>query len=328
MSAVTKADNNRGENKFVIRPLKEGEVSSFNLHGLAHKARELEDLVPILEALGVELQKFKKNDKNYYKSLSQFLKFRYLEFQYDHRSFVIAHYFFILDHIFAPARYAPEMSDLESILTINRSLVHGLFPPELRQKVGDIPFLWMPFIREIIRGLEYLSTLFSINLKLGSAKRFHHLISSCSDLTAEEIEALWQFRCGLVHAGTLYNISAKGTIYRFRVGVFSGEKVIFTPDDVLEFLDGNRYLIDLPAFYNIYEESQEYVYNHMRDDFHKYILSDNYHDWVRTHWSVSYLPRKDEMDKSEISSSLPSIDINDIPQDKTGHAQIVFFEND
>lgn len=104
------------ENRFVLYPLQDGETSSLDLHSKSIKAKSKKDLLLICKLLFPEFSKMEKESKHYYKALSSFLAHRIIEFQFDYRSFVIVHYFWIIDHLFAPAKYASEMSDLGSIL--------------------------------------------------------------------------------------------------------------------------------------------------------------------------------------------------------------------
>lgn len=317
------------ENKFVLQPLREGEVSSFELHCRAEKAESAEDLLLISAEIFSELSKANREGKNYYRALATFLRHRILEFQFRYKPFVVAHYFLIIDHLFAPSKHAAEMSDLESILTINRGLVLAFVPSEISKNPvqADTRLYWFPCIKEVIRGLEYLAKLFSINEnRIGSGRRFTLLISACSNLNNEEIEALWQFRCGLVHSGTLYNTSVKGEIYRFRVDVFEDQRLIFEPKEKLHHLEGNRYFVNLAKFQKLFEDAQRFLHQDMMNNIEKYAFSENYHEWIRTHWSLSYLPSKEEMGRDGAQPQMEPISPRVFEDNRkvTLHAQIVY----
>jgi hypothetical protein len=316
------------ENKFVLLPLKEGEVSSYELHCMAEKATTVDELLSITDKfIPAFLSSANKSGPHYYKALASFLSHRIIEFQFHYRSYVIVHYFLIIDHLFAPSKYASEMTDLESVLTINRGLVMAFLPSQIRKNrvQANTRFYWFPCIKEIIRGLEYLAKLYTINeAGISAGKRFTTLLSACTQLNVAETEALWQFRCGLVHSGTLYNKSLKGEIYRFRVDALEDARVIFEPKEKLEHLEGNRYYVNLSRFEDLFEDAQQFVHQDIMNNIGKYAFSEKYHEWVQTHWSLSYLPTINEMGKKGAQPRLQKIPPEELSKQKMAHSSVVY----
>ncbi|MEC9359046.1 MAG: hypothetical protein VX836_14395 [Pseudomonadota bacterium] len=284
--------------------------------------RTTDEFFSLVGDLLPEYEKCDKTKGSYYRALSEFLEHRLIEFDHDYPAFVVAHYFLIMDHIFAPASAVREMGVMESLLAINRSHVLALhhFPANERQREGRFP--WFPMLKEIFTGIDFMARLYTVDQsRVGSGSRFKKLVLAYSNLNSSEVEALWQFRCGMVHSGTLYNVSEKGVIYRFRADVFQDDRAIYEPPRSLAYLAGRRFHVNLRVFHRLYEDAQMFLHKDMKTNVQKYAFSSAFHDWIRTHWTLSYLPSHDEL--ANLESRMQSQGIAKHAPSESAHSQVI-----
>jgi hypothetical protein len=163
--------------------------------------------------------------------------------------------------------------------------------------------VWGPFVTEIFKGIEYLSKLFFLkNHQRDAKKTFVNFVRLFSDLDPDLIEALWEFRCGIIHHGTLYNHTSRG-VYRFGVRVFLENEPAIKRDinSPLTYVDGSKYLVNLRALPELMEKAQRYVFDDMTKSFPKYVLSEDFYIWIGRSWNFQYLPSAAEMRKFQES---------------------------
>lgn len=276
-------------------------LSSLDAHSLAKTLKNKDDLRSLSDSYFLKgVGNYIPYCRNYYRALSQLLKHRLICFQGDYRSFSIAHYYLILEHIFAPGEYYQQMRELESIFTINHSIIIALRIDNISKskRIMDSRFPWSPQITEIIKGLEYIAKLYSLDMNLGAGSSFKRLLRNLDHLEEDEVEALWQFRCGLVHSGTLYSRVSKQKVYKFRVDIdLNNSKAIYRTSSSAEFVEGVKYFVNLCQFESLIDNARLMVFCHLHNSPEKYAFNNKFHEWLQTNWSLSYLPRKDEISK-------------------------------
>lgn len=277
----------------------------------------------------------------YYSAIATRLHFRCDEFFGDHRDFVLCNYADIVNHLFAPALALPHQNivplpgagviGFQSVLTRIRSNIASLHPArrDVRKLIPDPSLVWVPFVTEIFKGLEYLSKLYFLkNHQRQARKTFVDFVGLCSELSPDLRDVVWEFRCGVVHHGTLYNHTARG-VFRFGVQTLGPMEPAIKRDDKspLFFVDGEKYVVNLRGLSELMESAQRFVFDDMTRNVPKYVLSHDFYVWIGRSWNLQYIPSKDEMRKFQENSTTayPMVDLKD-PKTSRRMSEVVVVE--
>jgi len=160
-----------------------------------------------------------------------------------------------------------------------------------------------PLFSEIFKGLEFLARLYSLSLETRTPgprpKQFFHVFSGLSEV---QIEALWQFRCGIVHSNSLYNYN-KDQIWRFGVRTEPiREPAVIIEDDSLQSLEGRHFTVFTEGLIGLYRGAKAFVLENMLRNYRKYLSNPNLFTWIRRYLSIQYLASQKEMKNLYIES--------------------------
>jgi hypothetical protein len=160
-----------------------------------------------------------------------------------------------------------------------------------------LAFCSQPVVAEVFKGLEHLARLYSITLESSRAgKRFKALIADAAGLAGTEAEALWKFRCSILHSGSLYAVDDRdGTIWRFGYGWVLGKDVV-TEDTAscATYLEGRHFSISLWPLVQLFDRCVAFVYQDMLHRWERYALHPNFPAWVQRYLCQQYLPSAKE----------------------------------
>ena len=327
-----------------LRSLAAGEKSSLDLRNEIGRITSDAELLAFVASQCNEYIHLDQSRSGFYSALATFLHFRSMEFFGDHRTFVLCHYLPIVLHLFAPAGALREQNiiglpgqkllQFHSVLTRIRSNIQSLRPDrlQLRRLIPESSLSWVPFVTEVFRGLEYLSKIYFIkNDQRDAKKTFVEFLGIVSSLEPLLREGLWEFRCGVVHHGTLYNYTSRG-VFRFGVQTLSaGQPAIADGNDPdNSYLVGDKFLVNLRGLAELMDAAQRTVYHDMMGHIDKYVLSQAFYTWFGRSWNFQYLPSNNEMGTlvGEPGSKFLHIDnISDVPLSRRGNMAIVEFED-
>jgi len=160
-----------------------------------------------------------------------------------------------------------------------------------------------PIFSEIFKGLEFLARLYFVSLETKNpGPRLKQFLHAFSGLDEVQLEALWQFRCGIVHSNSLYNFN-RNQIWRFgvRTEPIKEPKVIIE-DDSLQFLEGKHFTIFTKGLIDLYMKAKAFVLEDMLINYRKYLTNPDFFTWIRRYLSIQYLPSLKEVVSPYIKS--------------------------
>lgn len=133
-----------------------------------------------------------------------------------------------------------------------------------------------------------------------------------SDFSNDELDALWQFRCGLVHSSTLYNVR-KDKVFRFAYGWrgVAVRPIVKMPNNHMDVLRGRKYEANCDSLYAMFLLAKSSVFEDMIEDFPKYVTNPNFEAWVQRVWTMQYLPDKEEFDNIRQVDGNPTISLEE-----------------
>ena len=243
-----------------------------------------------------------------YASLASLLMNKYWELGSHPVAFARAYYPQILFHLFCPVDriheqtvstiFSPKAICFASILALIKYEIRACCIYSSSGIAGRAKYLSLssqPLIVELFKGLEYLARLHGLTLdSTGAGKRFKALIRVAAKLNERDSEALWKFRCGIVHAGTLYTSDNNG-VWRFGYDWSPREPVIQEDTDPnVDYLRGKHFTVSLSGLVKLFENCIEFVRRDMIQHWEKYALNEHFPQWVQRHLSVQYLPSTEE----------------------------------
>ena len=160
-----------------------------------------------------------------------------------------------------------------------------------------------PLFSEIFKGLEFLARLYSLSLETRTpGPRLKQFLHAFSGLNEVQIEALWQFRCGIVHSNTLYNFN-KDQIWRFGVRTEPiRDPIVIIEDDSLQSLEGKHFTILTKGMIDLYRKAKAFVLKDMLINYKKYLTNPDLFTWIRRYLSIQYLPSQKEVKRLYIES--------------------------
>ena len=160
-----------------------------------------------------------------------------------------------------------------------------------------------PLFSEIFKGLEFLARLYALSLETRTpGPRLKQFLRAFSGLNEVQIEALWQFRCGIVHSNSLYNFN-KDQIWRFGVRTEPiKDPIVIIEDDSLQPLEGKHFTIFTEGMIGLYRKAKAFVLEDMLTNYRKYLSNPNLFTWIRRYLSIQYLPSQKEMKHLYIES--------------------------
>lgn len=153
-----------------------------------------------------------------------------------------------------------------------------------------------PLFSELFKGLEFLARLYSLSLETKtSGPRLKQFLRAFSGLSEVQIEALWQFRCGIVHSNSLYNFN-KDQIWRFGVRTEPiKDPIVITEDYSLQSLEGRHFTIFTEGMVDLYRKAKVFVLDDMLINYRRYLMNPDLFTWIRRYLSIQYLPSQEEM---------------------------------
>lgn len=153
-----------------------------------------------------------------------------------------------------------------------------------------------PLFSELFKGLEFLARLYSLSLETKSpGPRLKQFLRAFSGLSEVQIEALWQFRCGIIHSNSLYNFN-KDQIWRFGVRTEpTKDPIVMAEDYSLESLDGKHFTVSTKGMIDLYRKSKALVLEDMLINYRRYLMNPDLLTWIRRYLSIQYLPSQQEM---------------------------------
>ena len=241
-------------------------------------------------------------------AVASLLSIRYNIFCGDTRAFCLCHYDLLLSHIFTPPDKRDEqvISDVgvgqpynfTSILSLISANIQAMYLYCNANRLGRRRYLahcYFPLVDELFRGFEYLARLHSLDLGTERAReRLTSFLRQICDLDEEYLDALWEFRCGIVHRGTLYNATRNG-IFRFSFGCLGRETFVIRRKASPErFLEGRGYDVSGTGLLRLYLKAVSFVAAEMHAFPQRYAGSDRFHEWLRTSWTEQYLFTSEE----------------------------------
>jgi hypothetical protein len=161
-----------------------------------------------------------------------------------------------------------------------------------------------PLFSEIFKGLEFLARLYFVSLETKNpGLRLKQFLRAFSGLGEVQIEALWQFRCGMVHSNSLYNFH-KNRIWRFGVRTEpTKELIVISEDNSLQFLEGKHFTVFTKDLIDLYMKAKAFVLEDMLVRYRKYLTNQDFFTWIRRYLSIQYLPSLKEVASQYIKSS-------------------------
>lgn len=295
-------------------PTAQAPETSEALHSKAAKINNTNEALSFVQARIESWRPFLEASdfSGFYSSVAYLLQNRYVEFLADVRSLALCYYPLIVAHLFCPPKRLHEQAvywppgspvklNVSSALSIISSDVTDCY------LFGHTSRRWRnrylgnsggPFVGEVFKGLEYLAKLYYLkvdNSNIGqTVKKF---LEQYTELDGTQREALWQFRCGIVHRGGLYNI-AQGRIFRFGYTWAADDGYVIKRDDRVEvdFLEGEHYTVSLKGLLRIFEDGRRFIFRDMMTHSERYVLNESFYLWLRRHWTLQYLPSKEETD--------------------------------
>lgn len=166
-----------------------------------------------------------------------------------------------------------------------------------------LEYCFAPLFSEIFKGLEFLARLYFLSLETRSpGRRFKGFLQVFSGLDESQIEALWQFRCGIVHSNSLYN-STKNQIWRFGVRTQPNKNpTVLVEDDLVQSLEGKHFTIHTEGMIDLYRKAKVFVLQDMLANYGRYLTNPDFFAWLRGYLSVQYLPSQKEMKRIYIEA--------------------------
>lgn len=212
-------------------PLAETPLSALERHKQASQIQTEDEIKSFMET---RFHEFEQNIRlrrlsGYYSSLASVLAHRYYEFQGDIRAYSLCFYYSILEHAFCPANRLREHNiltpgnriiplDFFSILTLISFNLRACQLYSEGRILGRRKYLrfWNhSYMLEAFKGIEYLARLYYLKAdNKGIGQVFQKILVDSKLLDEEQAKALWEFRCGIAHRGTLYNVNNK-KVFRF-----------------------------------------------------------------------------------------------------------------
>jgi len=254
----------------------------------------------------------------YYAALSAVLASLHIECRGNSEVFAFRSYPFLCSYIFAPSARlyeqevktplseAPGRLKFFSTLTSIEYNIKANTLYSCANRLGRKKYLkyyFSPALTEVFKGLEYLSRLYFVSINnRESATRLKKFLKSFSSLQDKEINALWEFRCGLVHSGCLYNRN-RNEIWRFGVNDGKNNNLIITQDTILTGIKGQHFTIHTRGLTRLFYEAKSFVHEDMLRNPEKYLTNDDFFLWIRRYLSMQYLPSQEEMRKILVSPS-------------------------
>lgn len=153
-----------------------------------------------------------------------------------------------------------------------------------------------PLFSELFKGLEFLARLYSLSLETKTpGPRLKRFLRVFSGLNEAQIEALWQFRCGIVHSNSLYNFN-QDQIWRFGVRTEPiKEPLVIVEDDSLRSLEGRHFTIFTEGLTGLYRRARAFVLEDMLANYKKYLSNPSFFTWIRRYLSIQYLASQKEL---------------------------------
>ncbi len=161
-----------------------------------------------------------------------------------------------------------------------------------------------PLFSEIFKGLEFLARLYFVSLETKKpGLRLEQFLRAFSGLDEVQIEALWQFRCGMVQSNSLYNFH-RNRIWRFGVRTEpTKEPIVIREDNSLQFLEGKHFTVFTKDLIDLYMKAKAFVLEDMLVSYRKYLTNQDFFTWIRRYLSIQYLPSLKEVASPYIKSS-------------------------
>lgn len=160
-----------------------------------------------------------------------------------------------------------------------------------------------PIFSEIFKGLEFLARLYFVSLETKEPRlRLTQFLRAFSGLNEVQIEALWQFRCGMIHSNSLYNFN-RSQIWRFAVcRELIKEPRVIREDDSRRSLEGKHFTVSYEGMIDLYKRARVFVLEDMLINYRKYLTNPGFFTWIRRYLSIQYLPSQREVKRLYIRS--------------------------
>ena len=240
----------------------------------------------------------------FHSATAAFLTTVYASYLGDSEIFTFRCYPLICAYIFVPAQrlyeqvgYSPlshgEKMDFRSTLgqidyNIRANWLYG--SARILGRKSYLEYCSFPIFSEIFKGLEFLARLYFISLQTKNpGPRLKQFLRAFSGLDEVHLEALWQFRCGIVHSNSLYNFN-KNQIWTFGVRTEpTKEPIVIIADDSLQFLEGKHFTVFTKGLIDLYMKAKAFVLEDMLADYRKYLTDPDFFTWIRRYLSIQYL---------------------------------------
>lgn len=254
----------------------------------------------------------------FHSATAAFLSTVYTAYLGDNEIFTFRCYPLICAYIFVPAQrlyeqvvYTPvslgKKMDFRSTLgqidyNIRANWLYG--SARILGRKRYLEYCSFPLFSEIFKGLEFLARLYFVSLEnKNPGLRLTQFLRAFSRLDEVQIEALWQFRCGMVHSNSLYNFN-RNQIWRFGVRTEpTKEPIVIIEDDSLQFLEGKHFTVFTKDLIDLYMKAKAFVLEDMLIGYKKYLTNPDFFTWIRRYLSIQYLPSLKEVARPYIKSS-------------------------
>lgn len=294
-------------------PLAETPLSALERHKQASQIQTEDEIKSFMET---RFHEFEQNIRlrrlsGYYSSLASVLAHRYYEFQGDIRAYSLCFYYSILEHAFCPANRLREHNiltpgnriiplDFFSILTLISFNLRACQLYSEGRILGRRKYLrfWNhSYMLEAFKGIEYLARLYYLKAdNKGIGQVFQKILVDSKLLDEEQAKALWEFRCGIAHRGTLYNVNNK-KVFRFGYSWQpAGKCPLITRESYYNPLiqDGLKYHVNLSELASVFSQLKKFVHSKLIENATSYVVSPVFGEWVRFHWTQQYLSSPEE----------------------------------
>ena len=254
----------------------------------------------------------------FHAAAAAFLSTIYTAYLGDNEIFTFRCYPLICAYIFVPAQrlseqvgYSPfsqgkKMDFLSTLGQIDYNIrANWLYgSARILGRERYLEYCFLPVFSEIFKGLEFLTRLYFVSLETKNpGLRLKQFLHAFSGLDEVQIEALWQFRCGIVHSNSLYNFN-KNQIWMFGVRTEpTKEPIVITEDDSLQFLEGKHFTVFTKGLLDLYMKVKAFVLEDMLVNYRKYLTNPDFFTWIRRYLSIQYLASLKEVARPYIESA-------------------------
>jgi len=253
----------------------------------------------------------------FHSATAAFLSTVYTAYLGDNEIFTFRCYPLICAYIFVPAQrlseqvgYSPfsqvkKMDFLSTLGQIDYNIranwLYGC--ARILGRKRYLEYCVFPLFSELFKGLEFLARLYFVSLQTKNPGiRLKQFLRAFSGLNEVQIEALWQFRCGIVHSNSLYNFN-RNQIWRFGVRTEpTKEPIVIIEDDSQQFLEGKHFTVFTKGLIHLYKRAKAFVLEDMLINYRKYLTNPDFFTWVRRYLSIQYLPTLREVERLCIKS--------------------------